>query len=134
MLRDHARHIRYLPFLDGEAEQILKAIEREALEGIVAKVATSRYEPDKRSGSWSKFKVSDAGAGLVNPLRTDDVDHTPWSRSVRHSFLQLRPAVSLAVPSIQQNGQWCSQPLKRAHLKATTGTEEVPESFGTGAP
>jgi bifunctional non-homologous end joining protein LigD len=48
--------LRFTPFLDGKPDAIVTAIRAQALEGIVAKRADSRYEPGKRSGAWVKFK------------------------------------------------------------------------------
>jgi bifunctional non-homologous end joining protein LigD len=48
--------LRYAGFLEGAPGAILAAIREHNLEGIVAKVVSSRYEPGKRSGAWSKFK------------------------------------------------------------------------------
>jgi bifunctional non-homologous end joining protein LigD len=48
--------MRFCGFLEGDPDAILKAIRHDNLEGIVAKLASSRYEPDKRSGAWVKFK------------------------------------------------------------------------------
>jgi bifunctional non-homologous end joining protein LigD len=49
--------IRFLPSLKGAPDQILQAVQDQGLEGIVAKVTTSRYEPERRSGAWAKFKI-----------------------------------------------------------------------------
>jgi bifunctional non-homologous end joining protein LigD len=57
LLRTASSQIRFVPFLEGDAGTVLKAIRGTGLEGIVAKLATSRYEPGKRSGAWSKFKT-----------------------------------------------------------------------------
>jgi bifunctional non-homologous end joining protein LigD len=48
--------IRLADFLEGSVNTILTAVREHNLEGIVAKLTTSRYEPDKRSGAWQKFK------------------------------------------------------------------------------
>jgi bifunctional non-homologous end joining protein LigD len=48
--------VRFVGFLDGTPDSILKAVRDHNLEGIVAKIASSRYEPGKRSGAWVKFK------------------------------------------------------------------------------
>lgn len=49
--------IRFVPFLDGAPDEILDAIQGQGLEGVVAKMKGSKYEPDKRTGAWSKFKI-----------------------------------------------------------------------------
>lgn len=48
--------VRFAGFLEGEVDAIVAAVCQHNLEGIVAKLATSRYELDKRSGEWVKFK------------------------------------------------------------------------------
>jgi bifunctional non-homologous end joining protein LigD len=48
--------LRLVGFLEGEPDRIVQEICRHQLEGVVAKLATSRYEPGKRTGSWVKFK------------------------------------------------------------------------------
>ena len=40
------------------APQMLKFVKQHGLEGVVAKGAGSVYEPGKRSGAWSKYRVS----------------------------------------------------------------------------
>jgi len=40
------------------AAQMLKFVRQHALEGVVAKRADSVYEPGKRSGAWSKYRVT----------------------------------------------------------------------------
>jgi bifunctional non-homologous end joining protein LigD len=57
VLRTASSHIRLVPSLEGDAGTVLKAIRGTGLEGVIAKLAASRYEPGKRSGAWSKFKT-----------------------------------------------------------------------------
>ncbi len=40
------------------ASQILTFVKEHGLEGVIAKRADSRYEPGKRSGLWSKYRVN----------------------------------------------------------------------------
>jgi bifunctional non-homologous end joining protein LigD len=56
LLQKPPRQVRLVGFLDGQPDAILKAVRERNLEGIVAKLASSRYEPGKRSGAWIKFK------------------------------------------------------------------------------
>jgi bifunctional non-homologous end joining protein LigD len=44
--------------LDAPLEALLRAAEAAGLEGVIAKRRTSRYEPGKRSGAWSKLKFN----------------------------------------------------------------------------
>ena len=43
--------------LRGTARQVLAAVEKVGLEGVVAKLRASKYEAGKRTGAWQKFKV-----------------------------------------------------------------------------
>jgi bifunctional non-homologous end joining protein LigD len=43
--------------LPGTAAQICEAVQRLGLEGVIAKRASSRYEPGLRSQSWLKLKL-----------------------------------------------------------------------------
>ena len=56
VLRNARSHVRFVPFLEGEPDRILTEICRNNLEGVVAKLASSAYQPDKRTGAWVKFK------------------------------------------------------------------------------
>lgn len=47
-----------LSVVGGSAEQMLAFVSQHGLEGIVAKRADSPYEPGKRSGLWSKYRIS----------------------------------------------------------------------------
>lgn len=49
--------LRLSPVFDVEPEAMLAAAREQGLEGIIAKAAGSRYEPDRRSGAWLKCKV-----------------------------------------------------------------------------
>lgn len=44
-------------FPAADPMQFLEAARQQGLEGIIAKAAGSRYEPDRRSGAWLKCKV-----------------------------------------------------------------------------
>jgi bifunctional non-homologous end joining protein LigD len=48
--------IRYSGELGGEAANLLREIKKHGLEGIIGKLANSRYEAGKRSGFWIKIK------------------------------------------------------------------------------
>jgi DNA ligase D-like protein (predicted ligase) len=47
-----------LSAVDTSAARILKFVKQHGLEGVVAKRADSVYEPGKRSGAWSKYRVN----------------------------------------------------------------------------
>lgn len=52
-----SRTLQLSPVFEVEPATLLEAARQHGLEGIVAKRAGSRYEPDRRSGSWLKCKV-----------------------------------------------------------------------------
>jgi bifunctional non-homologous end joining protein LigD len=47
-----------LSVVDSSAAQMLRFVKQHGLEGLVAKRADSAYEPGKRSGHWSKYRVN----------------------------------------------------------------------------
>jgi bifunctional non-homologous end joining protein LigD len=56
VLRETNR-VRYASHVVGEGEAFMKAAEARGLEGIVAKLRRSRYEPGKRTPAWLKLKI-----------------------------------------------------------------------------
>jgi bifunctional non-homologous end joining protein LigD len=48
--------IRYSGAIGGDANQLLKEVQRRGLEGIIGKLRNSVYEPGRRSGAWFKLK------------------------------------------------------------------------------
>ena len=55
-LRDHPR-VRYAGHVEAEGEAFYQAAREQQLEGIVAKLRRSPYEPGRRSPAWLKLKV-----------------------------------------------------------------------------
>ena len=51
--------IRYSGAIGGNANQLLKEVQRRGLEGIIGKLHNSVYEPGRRSGAWIKLKCVD---------------------------------------------------------------------------
>jgi len=51
--------IRYSGAIGGDADQLLKEVQRRGLEGIIGKLRNSVYEPGRRSGVWIKLKCVD---------------------------------------------------------------------------
>src|SRR4029077_7769270 len=51
--------IRYSGAIGGDANQLLKEVQRRGLEGIIGKLHNSVYEPGRRSGAWIKLKCVD---------------------------------------------------------------------------
>ncbi|MBR9999595.1 MAG: DNA ligase D [Cyclobacteriaceae bacterium] len=50
-------HIHYLDHVDKEGHVFFKKIEKDGLEGIIAKKSTGRYFPAERSKEWLKIKT-----------------------------------------------------------------------------
>ncbi|MGD0123182.1 MAG: DNA ligase D [Candidatus Limnocylindrales bacterium] len=48
--------VRYAGHVDGDGEAFYSVVAERGLEGMVAKLRRSRYEPGRRSGSWLKIK------------------------------------------------------------------------------
>ncbi|PYL11319.1 MAG: ATP-dependent DNA ligase, partial [Verrucomicrobia bacterium] len=48
--------IRYSGAIGGDAEHLLREVQRRGLEGIIGTLRNSVYEPDRRSGAWIKLK------------------------------------------------------------------------------
>ena len=48
--------IRCSGAIGGDADQLLKEVQRRGLEGIIGKLRNSVYEPGRRSGAWIKLK------------------------------------------------------------------------------
>lgn len=53
---DASDPIRYSNAIGGDADQLLKEVQRRGLEGIIGKLRNSVYEPGRRSGAWIKLK------------------------------------------------------------------------------
>ena len=56
VLRPHPR-VRFAAHVEGEGETFRAVSEAQELEGIVAKLKRSRYEPGRRSNAWLKIKI-----------------------------------------------------------------------------
>ncbi len=56
VLRPHPR-VRFAAHVVGEGLAFYEAAGQQRLEGVVAKLRRSRYEPDRRSAAWLKIKV-----------------------------------------------------------------------------
>ncbi len=61
VLKPHPR-VRFAAHVDGEGLAFFAAAQAQGLEGIVAKLRRSRYEPGRRSAAWLKLKIR-PGAG-----------------------------------------------------------------------
>ena len=58
LCRGMADPIRYSGELGNDPEQLLREVRNHGLEGIIGKLANSKYEIGRRSGSWIKLKVA----------------------------------------------------------------------------
>ena len=56
VLRPHPR-VRFAAHVDGEGLAFFEAARDQGLEGVIAKLRRSRYEPGRRSASWLKIKI-----------------------------------------------------------------------------
>ncbi len=52
--------IRYSENLEASAAEVIDAVRRQGLEGVVAKRRDSSYQPGKRSGAWQKVRINRA--------------------------------------------------------------------------
>jgi bifunctional non-homologous end joining protein LigD len=50
--------VRCSPVLEASLSDLVQSIRAQGLEGLVAKRASSRYEPGERSGAWMKMRVN----------------------------------------------------------------------------
>jgi bifunctional non-homologous end joining protein LigD len=57
-LKFRSSRIRMAQHFETSAEEMLRAVRQQGLEGVIAKRKDSRYEPGKRSGSWAKYRVN----------------------------------------------------------------------------
>ena len=56
VLRDHPT-VRYGAHIEAEGKAFYEVVDERGLEGMIAKLKTSRYEPGRRSKAWLKVKI-----------------------------------------------------------------------------
>jgi bifunctional non-homologous end joining protein LigD len=56
VLRPHPR-VRFAAHIDGEGLAFYEAAREKGLEGVIAKLRRSRYEPGRRTSAWLKLKI-----------------------------------------------------------------------------
>ncbi len=56
VLRDHPS-VRYGTHVEADGKAFYEVMEQRGLEGMIAKLRTSRYEPGRRSKAWLKVKI-----------------------------------------------------------------------------
>ncbi len=66
--------VRYATHVEGDGEDFYAAVKERGLEGMVAKLRASRYEPGRRSKAWLKIKIRREQEALV-------VGYEPGQRS-----------------------------------------------------
>jgi bifunctional non-homologous end joining protein LigD len=64
LLKFRSSRIRMAQHFETSAEEMVRAVRQQGLEGVVAKRKESRYEAGKRSGSWAKYRLN-CGQELV---------------------------------------------------------------------
>jgi len=58
VLKFGSSRIRMAQHFETSAEEMVRAVRQQGLEGVVAKRKDSRYEAGKRSGSWAKYRLN----------------------------------------------------------------------------
>ena len=56
VLREHPS-VRYGAHIEADGKAFYEVMEQRGLEGMIAKLKTSRYEPGRRSKAWLKVKI-----------------------------------------------------------------------------
>ncbi len=56
VLKDH-RRVRFAAHVEGEGEAFYAAAKANGVEGVIAKLRRSRYEPGRRTNAWLKLKI-----------------------------------------------------------------------------
>ena len=68
--------LRLSQLLDAPSDQILEAVRKLGLEGVVGKRIDSLYEPGERSGAWIKLRANMEQEFVIGRLH-------PWSTRIR---------------------------------------------------
>jgi ATP-dependent DNA ligase len=66
-------------YVEASADQMLSAVTKQRLEGVIGKRRDSLYEPGKRSGAWIKHRVN-LGQEFVIGGVASRLDRTAWMR------------------------------------------------------
>jgi bifunctional non-homologous end joining protein LigD len=66
--------IRLSEVLDADVETVIKVVQAEGLEGVVAKRIDSRYESDRRSGAWVKLPLKNRQEFVIGGYRPGNVN------------------------------------------------------------
>lgn len=92
-----AEPIRYSPRLEGRLEDLIHAVKMQGLEGLVAKHASSKYEPGRRSGSWQKMQVNQGQEFVIG-------GYTPSSKNFDALIIGYYEGSKLMYASRTRNG------------------------------
>ncbi len=142
LLRDVADPIRLTAQIEGSPEEILSAVRKLGLEGMIGKRAGSRYEAGERSGAWIKLRLDRAQefviGGYVPGGRTFDSlliglykeGRLEYVGKVRNGFVprtreevfaDLKKNKSERMPFVnlpeKRSSQWRAKPLDKERLK-----------------
>jgi bifunctional non-homologous end joining protein LigD len=119
VIRD--KRIRISEYVEAGATELLAAVRKQHLEGIIGKRKDSLYEPGKRSGAWVKHRVTlgqelvvggftpgphGLDAIIVGYYRGDDLVYVARTRngfvpaSRRSVFEKLRPLITPKCPFV----------------------------------
>ncbi len=61
--------VRFSPNLECSAENVVRVVREQELEGVVAKRLDSLYEPGQRNGAWVKLPLKQRGRFLIGGYR-----------------------------------------------------------------
>ncbi|MBV9085399.1 MAG: non-homologous end-joining DNA ligase [Acidobacteriaceae bacterium] len=67
--------VRLSASLQATPEDLIAAVRKQGLEGVIAKRTDSRYEPGQRSGRWVKFKVNQGQELVVGGYKPGGKNH-----------------------------------------------------------
>ena len=81
--------------LEATAAEIVAAVKKQGLEGVIAKRRDSRYEPGRRSGAWVKMRINKGQelviGGYVPAPKNFDSHHRRLLRARRPHLCCARP-------------------------------------------
>ena len=131
-LRKAPAELRFAGFLPGEPDDIAAAIRDQNLEGVVAKLANSRYEPDQRSGSWVKWKCGFEQEFVIGGYTRGQGGRADFGALIVGYYeggkLRYASKVGTGFSNVQiREIQEAAEPLRQLH----SPFDSIPESGGT---
>ncbi len=120
VLKEHPR-VRYATHIEGEGLAFYEAATKLGVEGIVAKLRRSRYEPGRRTSAWLKLKIRPEQELVVGGW-------TPGSGNARDLG-------ALAV-GVYEDGklQFAGKVGSRVHRRRPCRSPQAPHAAGPGRP